>query len=99
MSNPTFCTNKALALLGPARLRRRRHGYSAQRLYDASHILVGRATTQSYRALLAMAGDHDTACRLFPGHRHATAPLPGGAGIVACNKALLRNHFPSTMPT
>jgi DNA-binding SARP family transcriptional activator/predicted ATPase len=98
MSNPTFCTNKALALLALGQIEEADALlHSAQRLYDASHILVGRATTQSYRALLAaMAGDHDTARRIIPqADRHATAlGSPMEQGIVARNKALLRTHFP-----
>lgn len=96
--NPIFFSNKACALLMLGqRDKAAELFFYANKLYDASNILVGRSMTKSYCCLLhASDGSMADAKRLLA-EAEKTAYIissPMELGIVECIKAMLLKNFP-----
>lgn len=96
--NPTFYSNQALSLLALGKTAQAKEMlFYANRLYESSHIQVGRAATRAYCALLyAEEGKIKDAKRLLAealqnGH---TIGSPMALGVLERIKAILIRHFP-----
>ncbi|WP_101696583.1 AAA family ATPase [Clostridium minihomine] len=96
--NPTFYSNQARALLALGRIKQASEQFfTANKLYDASNILVGRAITKSYCSLIYAAGNHlcDAKRLLTEAEKTAyTIRSPMSLGILERNKAILLQSFP-----
>lgn len=95
--NPTFYSNQARSLLALGRKDQAAEVFfAANRIYDASNILVGRAITKSYCSLLyAIDGNFADSRRLLMEAEKSgkTIASPMSLGILERVKALLVKNF------